>query len=327
MGKILITGVAGMIGSHLLDELLEENHQVIGLDNLSFGKINNVEENLKNSNFEFHNEDISNLKALEELSSGVDVIFHMAAVKKIGENHPALPTLMVNAVGTENVFKAALKNKCKVVYASTSDVYGVSEELPFREDGHLVLGPGNVKRWSYAVAKLFGEQVAFSYYKDFKVPTAVVRYFGGFSPRASFTWSGGHVPIFIDAILKDQEVVIHGDGSQTRSMSHVNDLVNGTILAMKKEAALGEIINLGNNEEMSVLEAAKLIHKLADTGKNLKLKLIPHKEIFGEYREIKRRIPCLEKAAKILGYKPKWNLEEAFRATILAKKKELGLES
>jgi UDP-glucose 4-epimerase len=173
-----------------------------------------------------------------------------------------------------------------------------------------------IKRWSYAVSKLHCEQLAFAYFKDYSVPIVVLRYFGGFSPRSSFSWSGGHIPIFVDAILNDQDVPIHGNGKQTRSMAYVDDLVEGTILAMENENAVGEVINLGNDEEISVIDTAYLIHKIANTGNELKLKYIPMKEIFGKYKDIMRRVPDLTKAYSLLGYKPKIDMKEAIRRII-----------
>ena len=316
MKKVLITGVAGMIGSHLLDFLIERRYEIIGTDNLSFGKLENIESNMEKENFKFCRVDITDAETLKILAKDMDIIIHLAAVKKIGELDSSMATLKINVQGTENVLEAARIWGCKVVFASTSDVYGMSPDLPFREDGDLLLGPSMIKRWSYAVSKLHCEQLAFAYFKDYSVPIVVTRYFGGFSPRSSFSWSGGHIPIFVDAILDDQEVPIHGDGTQTRSMAYVDDLVEGTLLAMENENAVGEVINLGNDEEMSVIDTAYLIHKLADTGKELKLKYIPMEEIFGNYKDIMRRIPDLTKAYKLLAYKPKVNMEEAIRRII-----------
>jgi UDP-glucose 4-epimerase len=192
----------------------------------------------------------------------------------------------------------------------------MSPDLPFREDGDLLLGPSMVKRWGYAVSKLYGEQLAYAYYKDFGVQVVILRYFGGFSSRSSFGWSGGHIPIFMRAVLNDEEVVIHGDGSQTRSMAYVTDLVDGTVAAMETDKAIGEIINLGSTEEMSVLDAAKLTHRLANTGKELKLKFVPFQDVFGEYKDIVRRVPDLSKAKELFGYAPKISLEEAVRMAL-----------
>lgn len=310
--KVFITGVAGMIGSHLLDALLESGrYTVAGMDDFSFGNEGNIRQNLGNPDFRFERADILDPAALKGLSEGAGIIVHLAAVKKIAEADSSLPTLMVNTRGTEYVLEVARKLGAKVVLASTSDVYGMSAELPHREDGDLLLGPSMIKRWSYAVSKLYDEQLAFGYHHDHGVPIVVLRYFGGFSPRSSFKWSGGHIPIFVNAVLNDEEVLIHGDGSQTRSMAYVDDLVRGTVAAMEEERAVGEIINLGNDEEVSVIDTARLIHRLAGTGRELKIRFVPFEEIFGKYKDIMRRIPDLDKAKSLLGYSPRVKLEEA----------------
>ena len=310
-----------MIGSHLLDELLAKGYTVSGMDNLSYGKIENILHNVSNPNFKFYEADISDFETLKNLGKDADIIIHLAAVKKIGEKDISIPTLRVNAKGTENIFEVARILGKKVVFASTSDVYGMSPDLPLSEEGDLLIGPSMIRRWSYAVSKLYGEQLAFAYYHDYKVPVVIIRYFGGFSPRSSFAWSGGHVPIFIKAILNDEEVIVHGDGSQTRSMGFVTDLVNGTVRAMENEKAIGELINIGNDEELSVLETAQMIHKIAGTGKELKIKFVPMNEVFGKYKDIMRRIPDLSKAKRILGYMPQVKLEEAIKITIAEMKK------
>ncbi len=315
--KIIITGVAGMIGSHLLDELIKnKNYNIIGIDNLSFGKIENIQHNLNNPNFKFYRVDILDFETFKVLTKDADVIIHLAAVKKIGEADSSAATLLVNTKGTENALEVAKIWGAKFILASTSDVYGMSPDLPFREDGDLLLGPSTIKRWSYAVSKLYDEHLAYSYFKDYGLPVVIIRYFGGFSYRSSFQWSGGHIPIFINAILNDKEVIIHGDGSQTRSMAFISDLISGTAATIENEEAIGEVINIGNTEEMSVLDSAKLIHRIANTGKELKIKYVPFKEIFGDYKDIQRRIPDLTKAKRILNYSPKMNMEEAIRITL-----------
>jgi UDP-glucose 4-epimerase len=317
MKNILITGVAGMIGSHLLDTLLERReYNIIGIDNLVYGKMDNIKHNLNSPNFKFYQVDIMDFEALKLLAKDIEIIVHLAAVKKIGEIQPGLPTLVTNVTGTENIFKVSKMWGCKVVFASTSDVYGMSNDLPFREDGDLLLGPSMLKRWAYAVSKLYGEQLAYAYYKDELVPTVILRYFGGFSARSNFLWSGGHIPIFINAILNNEEVPVHGDGSQTRSMAYITDIVNGTILAMESEKAIGEIINIGSTEELSVLESARLIHEIANTGHELKINFIPFNTIFGEYKDIMKRIPDLSKARRLLGYEPKSTMRGAIEEAI-----------
>ena len=316
MKNVLITGVAGMIGSHLLDEMLKLDYNIIGIDNLSYGNHENISHNIDHPNFKFYNVDINDFETLKILGKDIDTIIHLAAYKKIGEKDLAMPTFKINCKGTENIFEVAKMWGSKVVFASTSDVYGMSPDLPLNEDGDLLLGPSMIKRWSYAVSKLYGEQLAFAYYHDYNVPIVVIRYFGGFSPRSSFAWSGGHVPIFIRAILEDKELIVHGDGTQTRSMGFVSDLVNGTILALESPKAIGEIINIGNDEELSIIDTANLIYDIAQTGNDKKIKFVPMSEVFGKYKDIMRRIPDLSKAKELLGYEPKVKIENAIKETI-----------
>ncbi|MFM8851295.1 MAG: GDP-mannose 4,6-dehydratase [Cytophagales bacterium] len=319
--QILITGVAGMIGSHLAEDLLAKGYKVTGIDDLTYGKMENLVNCVDQPQFKLYRVSILDFDTLKILAKDIGTIVHLAAVKKIAEKDISLPTLMVNTKGTENVFEAAKMWGCKVVFASTSDVYGMSPDLPLNENGDLLIGPSMIKRWSYAVSKLYGEQLAFGYFNDYKVPMVVIRYFGGFSPRSSFAWSGGHVPIFIRAILNDEEVIVHGDGSQTRSMGFVTDLVHGTILAIENEDAVGEVINIGNDEELSVIDTAKLIHQVANTGKPLRVKYVPMNEVFGQYKDIQRRIPNLAKAKRLLGYSPKIKLKDAVELTLAEIKK------
>jgi len=320
MKKVLITGVAGLIGSHLLDELLKKKYRVTGIDDMSAGRIDNIRHNLDNKNFKLVKGDILDKGLFKNLKGNFDYIVHLAASKKSEEKRDVLRSLGVNTEGTQNVFEFARRRGGKVVFASTSDVYGRSKDIPFREDSDLVLGPPTAKRWAYAAAKLYSEQVAFAYNKEFGVPMTVLRYFGAFSARSSFTWSGGHVPLFIDAVLKDEEIVIHGDGKQTRSMVYALDLVKGTMLAMESPKSDGEIFNIGGDEEMSVVESARLIHKIAHTSRPLKLKFIPAKKVFGTYREIQRRVPDLKKARKILGYRPEIGFVRGLKLTIEERK-------
>jgi UDP-glucose 4-epimerase len=314
---VLVTGVCGMIGSHLLEELLKRGDRVTGVDNLSFGDLRHLGAWRKHPNFKLIKADILKGGArLHRLAGSCDITVHLAAVKKIGESEPAMPTIEVNGEGTHAVLEYAKRAGSKFVLGSTSDVYGTSKELPFKESGHCVIGSSTAKRWAYATAKLYAEHLTLAYHKDKGVPSVVLRYFGGFSERSSTTWSGGHVPIFIRAILDGRPVIIHGDGRQTRSMAHVSDLVRGTMLAMDRPAAVGEIINLGNDEEVSVVESARMIHRISGVKTLLKLKFIPMKRVFGSYEEIARRIPDLSKAGKLLGYKPRMPFRKSLELVI-----------
>ncbi|MGD2072268.1 MAG: GDP-mannose 4,6-dehydratase [Candidatus Thorarchaeota archaeon] len=320
--KVLITGVAGMIGSHLADSLLEEGHEVIGVDNLSYGHMRNIEHNLDNPKFKFFKYDVMVYKEMETCSENVDIIFHMAAVKKVGEHDGlSVSTLNVSGIGASNIFKVALENNCKVVLASTSDVYGVGK-VPFKEIDPPVIGPSYIRRWSYATAKLYSEQLAYAYYKDFNVPMVILRYCGAFSHRSGLEF-GGHIPLFIDAVLNDKEIIIHGDGSQTRPFSHINDAIKCTLLAAKNKKAIGQIFNVGGKGEISILDIALLIHEIADTGNPIKLKYIPMKSVFGEYKEIMRREIDMSKTEKILGFKQTISIREGLKMIIDKWRKKL----
>jgi UDP-glucose 4-epimerase len=320
--KILVTGVAGLIGSHLLDRLLSDaKTRVVGFDDLSVGTRAHLKRHLRDPRFKFIRGDVCDKKAVAAAARGCGTIVHLAAAKKIGEEGNALRTLTVNSEGTRAVLEAARPLRKKVIFASTSDVYGASRDIPFSEEGNSLIGPPTAKRWAYAVSKMYAEQLALAYHKEHEVPVVILRYFGSFSARSSFSGSGGHVPLFINSILKNAPVLIHGDGTQTRSMGYVDDIIDGTLAAMESPDAVGEVINLGNTEEMSVLECARLIHSLAGTGKKLKLKFIPQKKIFGTYRDIARRIPDLRKAKALLGFAPKVTMKEAVIRTLKERRK------
>lgn len=315
--KILITGVAGMLGSHLSELLLKKKHKIIGVDNLEVGKIKSLSECIKNKNFFFYKFDIKQKKKLEKISKNCDVIIHLAAVKKITELQSSFKTLDVNVNSTRYILDIAKKYKKRVIFASTSDVYGVSKKLPFKEDQNLVLGQSLAKRWSYAVTKLYCEHLCYCYFKEFNVDVTILRYFGGFSEKSSFTWSGGHIPIFINQLLNNKKIIIHGDGKQTRSMAHAKDLANGTYLALKSKKASGLIINIGNNEEYTVYDTLKLIAKeLKINLKKRKIEFVSERKVFGNYKDIRRRRPDLNLAKKVLGYKPKIKLKKAIKMVL-----------
>jgi len=315
MPKALVTGCAGLIGSHLVDALLTKKYNVVGFDDLSVGKLSHVEHNLRNSNFTFQNVDVSDFDQVQKyrhLCRQSNVIVHLASAKKPYETARESPMLLQNVRATENMLELARTEKCRFIYASSSDVYGYGN-VPMKETDDLCIGASNVKRWSYAVSKIYGEHLCFGYYKDFDVPIVVLRYFGCFGERASVSWSGGHAMVFIKAILDDEEVTIHGDGKQTRSMCHVSDVVNGTVKAIETPEAVGEIINIGGTDEMSVLDFALLVGKILR--RKPRVKFVPFKNLAGNYKEIMRRLPDLSKARTILNSSPRVSTTEAIRRT------------
>lgn len=313
--KITVTGAAGFIGSHLVDALLKKGYKVTGIDNLSMGRMENIKHNLSNPSFIFKKSDVCDLRSLKRYARGSHAIAHLAAFK-IPRYGKALDTLLVNTKGTENVFEAARDSGSRVILASTSDVYGKSPQLPFREEGNSLFGPSNVARWGYAVSKLFDEHLAFGYQESFKIPVVILRFFGSYGPRQHLSWWGGPQSVFINAVLKNEEIQVHGDGSQTRTFIYISDLIRGIVPAIEKKRAIGEVFNLGTTEEISILKLARLTNELSMTGRKLKLRFVPYASFPGNYEDVKRRIPDISKAAKVLGFRPRTGIKEGLLKTI-----------
>jgi UDP-glucose 4-epimerase len=333
MKRVLISGVCGLIGSHLADKLLESGYHVTGIDNLSNGSIENIRQALKNKNFVFRKLDCAMGSKVIRIfgNKRFDLVIHMAALKKIEERESSLKVLLNNVNSTQSLLNLARRLKAKFIFASTSDVYGMSEDLPFKENGNSVLGPSYIKRWSYAISKLYCESLVFAYKYEYGLPVVILRYFGCFSPRSNYGPSGGHVPLFIKNALKGKSITIHGDGRQTRCMCFIDDTVKGTLLALDNEKAIGKIINIGSSEELSIKDSAKIIidvaRKITKTARNSKLRYIPMKDVFGDYKEIARRAPDLKNARNILGYLPSINFKKAVELTakeMYAKKSNAG---
>lgn len=323
--KIAVTGCAGFIGSHLLDALLEEGHVVVGIDNLSMGTLDNVRHHLGNPRFSFHCEDVRRRTVLRRICKGADVIVHLAAFK-IPRYGKSIDTLLVNSQGTHAVLEVARSTGAKVVLASTSDVYGKNEHLPFHEESDSVFGSSKVARWGYAVSKVFDEHLAFAYQEEYGIPVVVLRIFGSYGPRHHLSWWGGPQAVFIGHILRGEAVPIHGDGLQTRTFAYVSDVVNGIGRAITSEAANGEILNLGGTQEITILELAHLIHRLCRTGRPLALQFVPYSSFNGRpYQDVRRRVPDLRKAQRLLGYVPAVSLEEGLQRTIRWQRKVMGL--
>lgn len=313
---ILVTGVAGFLGSHLLDRLLSIGHRVVGIDDLSKGSLQNMAAHVGNPNFRFLERDVTDPAAFSDLEEDVGCIVHLAS-HKIPRYGNALATLRVNTRGCENALEFARKTGCKSVLASTSDVYGRNPKLPFGEDDDSVFGSSKVARWGYAVSKLFTEHLGFAYQEAYGLPVSILRFFGSYGPRNHVSWWGGPQAVFIDAILNDREISIHGDGLQTRSFTYVADTVDGIYAAMVTPEANGEILNVGTTHEITILELARTIHRLAGTPWPLKCTFVPYASFTGgKYEDVRRRVPDIEKSERILGVKAKVGLEEGLTQTI-----------
>lgn len=318
MEKILITGVAGFLGSNLLAKCLTEGHEVVGIDNLSMGKMDNISTHIDNPSFTFLQKDIVEESTFTNLPTDFTKIVHLAAFK-IPRYGKTIDTLQINALGTENVLEFAKAHKIKCVLASTSDVYGMSPDLPFREDGNCVVGNSQVPRWAYAVSKLFDEHLALAYMEAFDFPVVLLRFFGSYGYNQHLTWWGGPQSVFIEKIIKNEVIPIHGDGQQTRTFTFVEDTVRGIYLATMKPEANGEIFNIGagGDQEITILGLAQLLKRVSGTPGELKYELIPYDQISKgrKYQDVMRRVPDTSKAERILGFKAEVPVEEGMKRT------------
>lgn len=311
--KILITGVAGFIGSNLAERLLALGHSVVGFDNLSQGSLRNLKPFDGDPRFRLQIGDVRDLAAVETLVADTDCVVHLAAFK-IPRYGNAMDTMVVNTHGGRNVLKAAAARGVRVVFASTSDVYGRNPVVPFGEGSDLWIGPSHVRRWAYAVSKLYDEHLSFAYHHERGLPIVVVRLFGGYGPRQNPTWWGGPQSVFIDAAVRGEPMEIHGDGQQTRSFTYVTDHVDGFVRCIERPEAIGQVFNIGSTEEITIQDLALTIWRLAGSGPP-KLKVIPY-EAFGSYQDVRRRVPELGKAASVLGFTPSVKLEDGLQRTI-----------
>jgi len=313
--RALITGGAGFIGSHLAEALLEAGHQVGILDNLSTGSIANIVNLKGRSGFTYHIDSVDNEPLLAELVDGSDVIFHFAAavgVKLIVEQ--PVHTIETNVHGTEVVLKHANKKKRLVVLASTSEVYGKSEDVPFREDADLVLGATVKHRWAYACSKAIDEFLALAYWNERKLPVIIVRFFNTVGPRQTGEY-GMVIPNFVQQALAGKPITVFGDGTQSRSFTHVADVVRALIVLVNEPKAIGQVINIGNMQEVTMRELAERVRTLA--GSSSPITLIPYDEAYESgFEDMPRRLPDLSKIRAMIGYEPRYALDDILRDVI-----------
>jgi UDP-glucose 4-epimerase len=313
--RALITGGAGFIGSHLAEALLEHGDKVIVIDNLSTGSIDNIMHLKGRAGFEYFIESVDNEPFLAELIDRSDVVFHLAAavgVKLIVEQ--PVYTIETNIHGTEVVLKHANKKKKLVVIASTSEVYGKSEDVPFREDSDLVMGPTPKHRWAYACSKAIDEFLALAYWKERKLPVIIVRFFNTVGPRQTGQY-GMVIPNFVQQALAGKPITVFGDGTQSRSFTHVADVVGALIKLVNEPKAIGQVINLGNIQEISISQLAERVRALS--GSKSPITLIPYDEAYESgFEDMPRRVPDLSKAEAMIGYKPKYSLEDILTQVI-----------
>jgi UDP-glucose 4-epimerase len=323
--RILITGGAGFIGSHLAEALLDGGHDVYVLDDLSTGSIDNITHLKGRPGFHYTIDTVFNDPLVAEMVDRADVVFHLAAavgVKLIVER--PVYTIETNVRGTEVILKHASKKKKLVFIASTSEVYGKSVNVPFREDADLVMGATFRHRWAYACSKALDEFLALAYWKEQKQPVIVMRFFNTVGPRQTGQY-GMVVPTFVRQALQGEPITVFGDGTQQRSFTYVGDVVGALLKLMVHPGAVGQVYNVGNPEEVSIRGLAERIK--AATGSQSPIVTIPYDEAYEEgFEDMPRRVPDLTKIAAAIGYEPKVGLDEIIRRVVEEKRSYAGTQ-
>jgi UDP-glucose 4-epimerase len=312
---VLITGGAGFIGSHLADAYLDRGDDVCVIDDLSTGRIENIQHLKSHPHFQYNIDTLHNKPLTAELIDQSDVVFHLAAavgVKLIVES--PVRTIETNVSGTEVVLSIANKKKKKVLVASTSEVYGLSTDVPFREDGNLVMGATTKGRWSYACSKAIDEFLALAYWREKKLPTIVVRLFNTVGPRQTGQY-GMVIPTFVKQALAGRPITVYGDGKQSRCFGFVGDVVGALIQLMDNPAAVGNVFNIGSNEEITILELAERVKHL--THSKSEIVFVPYDEAYEEgFEDMPRRVPDITKVRELVGFQPEMRLDGILQSVI-----------
>jgi UDP-glucose 4-epimerase len=301
--RVLITGGAGFIGSHLAETLLAAGDEVTVLDDLSTGSLANIQRCAEHPRFSYTIGSAVDDALVGRMMDRVDTVFHLAAAVgvKLVVDQP-VHTIRTNVHGTETVLRHAALGRKRVIVVSTSEVYGKSAVLPFREDADLVVGPPTKTRWGYATSKLIDEFLALGYWKEHQLPVTVVRLFNTVGPRQSSRY-GMVLPNFVRRALRDEALQVHGDGSQTRSFTWVGDVVWALVKLAKEPTTVGEVFNIGNDREISVHDLARMV--TAMTGSRSPITFVPYEQVFdASFEDMPRRVPDITKIAKFIGYRP-----------------------
>jgi nucleoside-diphosphate-sugar epimerase len=313
--RVLITGGAGFIGSHLADAYLHRGSEVHIIDDLSTGKIENIQHLKGNPQFHYTIDTVHNHPLTAELVDQCDVVFHLAAavgVKLIVES--PVRTIETNVRGTEVILSIANKKKKKVLIASTSEVYGLSSDVPFREDGNLVMGATTKGRWSYACSKAIDEFLALAYWREKKLPTIVVRLFNTVGPRQTGQY-GMVIPTFVKQALSGRPITVYGDGKQSRCFGYVGDIVGALMSLMETPKAVGQVFNIGSNQEITILDLARRIKEL--TQSSSEIVFVPYDEAYEEgFEDMPRRIPDISKVSELVGFRPNMSLDGILKSVI-----------
>jgi UDP-glucose 4-epimerase len=307
--RFLITGGAGFIGSHLAERLLDRGDRVVLLDNLSTGSMDNIRHLKSFERMEYHLDNIENRQLVAELVDDADAVIHLAAavgVKLIVES--PVRTIETNVNGTQRILEAACKKRKLVLTASTSEVYGKNTNVPFHEDADLVLGPTTKGRWSYAASKALDEFLALSYWKEKQLPVIVVRLFNTVGPRQTGRY-GMVLPNFVKAALDNAPISVYGDGKQSRCFCDVRDTVEALVRLIDTQHSIGEVVNVGNTEEVSIEELAQLVKQR--TGSESPIEFVPYDKAYEPgFEDMMRRVPCVDKLEALTGFRPRTPLTE-----------------
>lgn len=313
--KALITGGAGFIGSHLAEKLLAEGEQVTIIDDLSTGSRENFQHLIPHKKFHWIVDTIMNRGVLEELVRDCDMVFHLAAavgVQYVIQN--PLKSLQINIEGTNQVLELANMHRCRVLVTSTSEVYGKSESIPFRENDDVILGATSVQRWGYAYSKAVDEFLCFAYYREKKLPVVVARLFNITGPRQTGTY-GMVVPRFVKQALLERAITVYGDGKQRRCFTDVSDAVEGILALARHPKAIGRVFNVGSDFEITIEDLARKIKSLA--GSKSEIRYIPYEDAYEKgFEDMVRRLPDIGPISSLTGYKPKVSLDEMLRKVI-----------
>ena len=307
--KILITGGAGFVGSHLADKLISQGHQITVIDDLSTGRYSNIAHLEDTPNFRLIIDTVLNERLMEELIRETDRVYHMASavgVKLIMEK----PVRTIETIfrGTDVVLGYCSRYRKRVLIPSTSEVYGKGASVPFKEDDDLLTGATDKHRWAYACAKTLDEFLALAHWKETRLPVVVVRLFNTVGPRQTGQY-GMVVPRFVQSAAKNEPIDVHGDGTQTRCFGHVADVVDGLSRLLESPHCFGHVINLGNDEEVSIKDLAE--KAIAMTGSKSEIRYVSYDEAYGEgFEDMRRRVPNLEKAKRLIGYRPTRSLSD-----------------
>ncbi len=313
--RILITGGAGFIGSHLADYLLGQGHRVTIIDDLSTGSMENIREAKENDRFQYCIDTIFDKPLLAELIDDAEIVFHLAAaVGVLNIVESPVRTIETNVGGSELVLEIAAKKKKRVLIASTSEVYGKSTKFPFSEEDDLVLGPTTKGRWSYACSKAIDEFLALAYHRERRLPVTIVRLFNTVGPRQTGRY-GMVLPTFVKQALCGEPLTVFGDGEQSRCFTHVADIVNGLVQCIACDAAVGQVFNLGNTEEVTMNALAEKVIKA--TQSTSAIKYLSYDEAYGEgFEDMQRRIPDIAKARRWFGYAPTQSLDDIIKSVV-----------